>query len=50
MTMFTETTMQLMKVHADYLQSINGPALEIKQEDLLALIKSPDIPIVLEAF
>jgi len=50
MTMFSETSMQLIKVHSDHLQSINGPPLEIKQADLLALIKSSDVPIVHEAY
>lgn len=50
MTTFTDNSLQLQKLHADYLLTIKGAPLEIKQHDLLALIKSPDIPIVLEAF
>lgn len=49
MTMFTDTTMQLKKDFADHLVSLKGPSLEIKQDDLLLLIQSPDVSVVLEA-
>lgn len=50
MTMFTDTHIQLTKVHADHVASVKGAPLEIRQEDLLAIIKTPDSAMVLGAF
>jgi len=47
--MFTDTTLQLRKEHSDLLETLKGPNLEIKLDDLLLLIKSSDVTLVLEA-